>query len=192
MSEIKVMKIAITGTIGSGKSTVCEYLCTKGYDVFNCDKQNSILLQYPNEGYMKVKEAFQECVKDNELDKKLLASIVFNDKDKKDLLESIMHPLILKEMNKRTDNPLICEVPLLFEADWDKYFDVNVLVISDIDIIRNRLRLRGMEEDDIESRLKNQMSVEEKIKRADKIIYNNGSLTDLYIGTDRMLQQVLC
>ena len=55
------MKIAVTGTIGSGKSTVCAYLKEKGYDVFNCDEVNRDLLEPGNEGYIAVQETFPEC-----------------------------------------------------------------------------------------------------------------------------------
>ena len=56
----EVNRIAITGTIGSGKSVVCEYLRNKGYDVFDCDKENAILLEKGNEGYKAIKKVFSE------------------------------------------------------------------------------------------------------------------------------------
>ena len=186
------MRIAITGSIGSGKTVACEYLRLKGYDVFDCDKENAILLEENNKGYNEVLKAFPECFINEELDKKALADIVFSDRKKKKTLEDIMHPLILEKMNNRQDDPLIAEVPLLFEADWDKYFDVNILIVTDIDLVLERLIERGLDEKEAKRRLKNQMSVEEKIKRADKIIYNNGSLTDLYQAIDEVLEEVLC
>ena len=184
------MKIAITGTIGSGKSTVCEYIRSKGYDVFDCDLENAKLLLKDNEGYLKVKELFPECIVNDEIDKKILSEIIFSSIDKKELLESIMHPLILKQLNLRKDNPLFAEVPLLFEASWDKYFDKNILVVTNMDLVVGRLLEKGLLLDDINSRIKNQMSIEEKIKRADKIIYNNGSLNDLYLVIDEVLKEL--
>ena len=70
-------------------------------------------------------------------------------------------------------------------------FDHNILIVSDKDIIVNRLLDRGLDIQDINQRLNNQMSIEEKIKRADKIIYNNGSLSDLYNVVDEVLKQIL-
>ena len=189
MSETK--KIAITGTIGSGKTMVSEYLISKGYDVFNCDLENAKLLLPNNAGYLKVKEVFPDCFINDELDKAKLAAIVFNDENEKKKLEDIMHPLILAELFKRADNPLFAEVPLLFECDWDRYFDMNVLVVSDRDIIIDRLLHRGLTMKDIEGRMAAQMSVEEKINRADKIIYNNGSLNDMYDNIDYLLSEIL-
>ena len=188
----EINRIAITGTIGSGKSVVCEYLRNKGYDVFDCDKENARLLEKGNEGYNAIKKVFPECFKKDKLDKKMLSDIVFNDEEKKKILEMIMHPLILNSLNKRKDYPLFAEVPLLFEVDWDRYFDSNLLIVTDMDIVVDRLLERGMDKDDIESRLKNQMPVEEKIKRADKIIYNNGSLAMLYEYIDKWLEDILC
>ena len=186
------MKIAITGTIGSGKSTVCEYIRSKGYDVFDCDLENKYLLENDSKTLKKIKKHFPECVIDNKIDKKILSSIVFEDIKKKQLLESIMHPLILDRLLDRKDNPLFAEVPLLFEVDWDKYFDTNILVISNIDLVYERLKERGLDISDIENRINNQMDVNEKLKRADKIIYNNGSLDELYIAVDKIIEEILC
>ena len=187
------MKIAISGSIGSGKSVACEYLRqNKGYDVFDCDQVNRKLLEKDEAGYLKVKEAFPECFNDDELDKKKLSALVFNNEEEKKKLEDIMHPLILNELEKREDDPLFAEVPLLFEAGWDKYFDHNLLIVTDLDILVERLMERGLDKEDIYNRLSSQMSVEEKIKRADKIIYNNGSLSDLYKLIDLWLEEIIC
>ena len=187
------MKIAISGSIGSGKSVACEYLRqNKGYDVFDCDQVNRKLLEKDEAGYLKVKEAFPECFNDDELDKKKLSALVFNNEEEKKKLEDIMHPLILNELEKREDDPLFAEVPLLFEAGWDKYFDHNLLIVTDLDILVERLVERGLDKEDIYNRLSSQMSVEEKIKRADKIIYNNGSLSDLYKLIDLWLEEIIC
>ena len=185
------MKIAISGTIGSGKSEFCNYLRKKGYDVFDCDKENRKLLYKGHKGYRRVVKAFPEALIDNTLDKRKLSRIVFSDEKKRLQLEAIMHPLILEELNKRTDDPLFAEVPLLFEVNWDKYFDMNVLIASNRDIVVKRLIERGLDRSEIERRIAAQMDVEEKIKRADKIIYNNGSLTELYEAADGLLKEVL-
>ena len=185
------MKIGISGTIGSGKSEFCNYLRSLGYDVFDCDEVNRKLLEEDNIGYIEVCKAFPEAVIDDKLDKTKLSEIVFSDEKERLRLESIMHPLILNEMMKREDDPLFAEVPLLFECDWDRYFDMNVLVVSDRDIIIDRLLHRGLTMKDIEGRMAAQMSVEEKINRADKIIYNNGSLNDMYDNIDYLLSEIL-
>ena len=132
------MKIAVTGTIGSGKSTVCAYLKELGYDVFDCDEVN------------------------------------------RDLLEP-----------EREDEPLFAEVPLLFEAGWDPYFDLKILVVTDEETAFQRLKERGLSCEEIRNRLAAQMPVSEKMKRADKIIYNNDSLSKLYRIIDELLKEIL-
>lgn len=190
MSEIK--KIAITGTIGSGKTEACNYLKTKGYKVLSCDEINSTLLRNGNKGYDEVSKVFKESVVDKQIDKKILADIVFKDADKLNTLNSIMHPLILEEILNNKSVPLIVEVPLLFECAWDKYFDCNLLLVCDDKLALNRLLDRGIDQVEASRRIKYQMSVEEKIKRADKIIYNNGSLQDMYIELDKFIKDILC
>ncbi len=185
------MKIAISGTIGSGKSEFCNYLRKKGYDVFDCDKENRRLLYKGRKGYRRVIRAFPEAVGENGLNKTRLSKIVFSDENKRLQLEAIMHPLILEELNKRSDDPLFAEVPLLFEVNWDRYFDMNVLIVADQGNVYKRLRLRGLDEKQIKGRIAAQMDVKEKIKRADKIIYNNGSLSELYEAADRLLEEIL-
>lgn len=186
------MKIAITGTIGSGKTEVSNYIRSKGYYVFDADKTNSILLNKGNLGYLEVKKHFPEVFDGDDLNKARLASIVFSDSNKKRELESIMHPLILDEMNKESSkyDIFFAEIPLLFEVNWDSYFDISILVVSDDDVVIDRLvKYRGLTVQNAKMRIANQMSVREKIKRADEIIYNNSDLTDLYKKIDDILDK---
>jgi len=181
------MKIAITGTIGSGKTAVSNYLRKLGYDVFDCDEVNRRLLK--EKAYELLFNDFSECFIDDKLDKTKLSSIVFEDKEKKDRLESIMHPLIFEELKSRKDNPLFAEVPLLFESGWDEYFDEKILVVCDENTALLRLQKRGISVDEAINRIKNQMSVQEKINKATRIIYNNGSLDELYEAVDSYLER---
>ncbi len=185
-------KIAVSGSIGSGKSMVCAHLRERGFDVFDCDETNRRLLEPGEKGYLAIEKAFPMCFEDGKLDKKKLSSIVFENEEEKKKLEGIMHPLILEKMFERKDDPLFAEVPLLFEANWDIYFDETLLVVTDETLLLERLVLRGLSKEEAIARLKNQMSVAEKIKRADKIIYNNGSLEDLYKLVDDWLEDILC
>lgn len=185
------MAIGITGTIGSGKSTVTKYLSDKGYKIFSCDEYNKELLLEGSKAYPKIKKAFPEAFIDDVLDKKILADIIFNDVEKKEILENILHPLIIKKMKQEIKkNALIfCEVPLLFEADLDELFENILLVICDEEIALKRLKKRGLSLKDSEARIANQMDVETKVSRADYLIYNNGSLKDLYKNIDKWLKE---
>ena len=180
------MKIAITGTIGSGKSTVAAYLRDKGYFVFDCDEVNRELL---SSGVLI--DYFPECYENGLLNKKKLANIVFSDENKRLLLESIMHPLILERMKKESGkhDPFFAEVPLLFEVKWDKYFDEILLVVVDEKIALERLVDRGLSIEESKQRIKSQMSTKEKIERSDVIIYNDSSLFSLYEKIDGWLSK---
>ncbi len=185
------MKYAITGTIGSGKSEVSKYLRQKGYHVFDCDKYNAYLLEKDNAGYRLVKEYFLDCFDGDNLDKKKLANIIFNNLEKKKKLESLLHPLIFEEIKKESNmyNPFFAEVQLLFETGMDKYFDYKLLIVSDENITFDRLLKRGMNKEDIERRINNQMSAKDKIERSDGIIYNNLDLIYLYRQIDLWLKK---
>lgn len=185
------MKIAITGSIGSGKSTVSNYLREKGYEVFDCDKYNAYLLDNNKTVFNKIKKTFPEAIDDDKLNKKKLASIIFNNINDKRKLEDILHPLIIKEMLKRSkDNDIFfAEVPLLFETNLEANFDHNLLVVSDYDVTLKRLIKRGLNKEEAIIRLNNQMAVENKILRAEEIIYNNGNLNKLFKEVDKWLKK---
>lgn len=185
------MIVGITGSIGSGKSTVTKYLSDKGYNTFSCDEYNKELLNKDSIAYNKLKKAFPTCFKDKDLDKKALSSLIFNNKEEKDKLENILHPLIIKEMKRQIKNnkDIFIEVPLLFEANLDKYFEHILLVVCDEKIALERLEKRGLSKKESKERLKNQMPVKNKIIRANYLIYNNGSLNDLYKEIKKWLKE---
>lgn len=190
-NQIKDMKIAITGTIGSGKSKVCEYISKKGYSVFSCDEYNKFLLEKGNEGYLLIKKNFPECIKDDLIDKKTLAQIVFNDEDKRLLLEGLLHPLIIKKMMEETSGKdvFFAEVPLLFESGLESSFDSSWLIVCDENIALERLVIRGLSKQEAIERINTQMPVEDKKNKATEIIYNNKDLIDLYNNIDILLEK---
>ena len=184
------MKVAITGTIGSGKSEMSNYLRNKyGLFVFDCDKTNSETLE---NNPLLLKKDFSDCFDGDLLNKRKLADVIFNDISQRKRLESIMHPLILKEMFKdeKSHNPFYAEVPLLFESGWDKYFDLKVLVVSDEKIALERLKARGLSEKESKIRIKNQMSINDKMAKSDVIIYNNLNLASFYKEIDDWITNV--
>ena len=183
------MKVAITGSIGSGKTTACDYIRAKGYIVLDCDKINGEILN--DRGYELLSNEFSECFIDKVLDKDKLADIVFCDVEKRKKLEGILHPEILKVIENSSDDPLFVEVPLLFEVNWDKYFDCNVLITCEENKAIDRLVLRGISRPEAIRRISAQMPVEEKIKKANIIIYNNGNPQNLATSIDKLLSNLL-
>ncbi|MGN1344338.1 MAG: dephospho-CoA kinase [Traorella sp.] len=188
--------IAISGTMGSGKSTVLKYLKEKGYHVFDCDKINYDLQQKDALGYSKIIDTFgKEILDENQaIDRKKLASIVFSNQENKEKLEQIMHPLILQKLNEiHEQNKESCfvEVPLLYELGWERYFEDDWLIVSSNDNLFNRCRInRNMNDQMIQERLRYQMIQDEKIKKASQVIYNNDSLDSLYQKIDQLLERI--
>ena len=128
-------RIAVTGGIGSGKSSVMDALRDMGYPVFSCDEIYADMVNsadYLNE----LSKIFPKAVKDNRLDKKQLSQIVFNNPEALQRLNAISHPMIMQKLNERMNAcsaPLVfAEVPLLFENGFEKDFDSVIVVLRDI------------------------------------------------------------
>lgn len=187
--------IAITGTMASGKSTVLKYLKQLGYDTYDCDTINFDLQQINQKGYIEIVNTFGINILDENknIDRKKLASIIFSNELEKQKLEQIMHPLILEKLNEIKNNIqklTFIEVPLLYELNWQKYFDEDWLVISDKSkLIERCIQNRNMNINQIEERIKTQMSVEEKIKRAKIIINNDSTLENLYKQINELIER---
>ncbi len=127
-------KIAITGGIGSGKSTVSRRIQQAGYPVFSCDELYKNILHNPT--YIeKIKERFPSCIIDGEIDKRKLASIVFKNKEQRAALNSIAHPLVMQALFQRmeecTSHLVFAEVPLLFECNYQTQFDEVIVVLRE-------------------------------------------------------------
>ena len=183
------MKVAITGTIGSGKTFVSDYLRSKDLYVFDCDKYNAYLLDTNNDVLNKILDSFPKSVNHLCINKKMLAKEVFNNDDKRKKLESIMHPYIIDKIKEEASlhDLFIAEVPLLFEAGLESFFDIIILIVANDKISRLRLNEKGYSDEDIKSRMASQLPIEIKMKRANEIIYNNGSFLDLYNEIDKLI-----
>ena len=186
------MRIAISGTIGSGKTTVCNYLRSKGLKVFDCDEANRELLKKGNKGYNALISEFNGILDANgEIDKSMLAAKVFSDDKALKRLDAIMHPLILEVMLDTMDEECyIAEVPLLFETEFKNYFDYKLLIAISDELAIKRLSKRGFSKEAAKSRLAKQMNVNEKIRLADEVIYNDSDEASLYLKIDKWLERI--
>lgn len=128
------VKIAITGGIGSGKSLACQHLQALNYPVFSCDEIYKEIIISPIY-VQKIQEIFPDCIQNGQIDRKLLANIVFNNEEKRKQLNAIAHPLIMQtlfeKMSKAQNNIVFVEVPLLFEGNHEKEFDKVIVVTRD-------------------------------------------------------------
>lgn len=187
--------IGITGGISSGKSTASNYIKDKGYKIIDADIISRQIMEYNKEGYIRVKKAFPEAFVGDVLDRKLLASIIFNDYHKREVLNNIMHPIIkekiIEEINK-SEGIVFLDVPLLFETHFDDLCDVTILISVDKETQIKRLMARdNIEREYAVKKIDSQMSLEEKAKKADYVIYNNQSIDILKNNIDEVLGVIL-
>ncbi|HBA53471.1 MAG TPA: dephospho-CoA kinase [Syntrophorhabdus aromaticivorans] len=178
--------IGITGILGSGKTTVSNILSKEGFPVIDIDRLGKEITDHI-ETINEIKEIFGgEYVTDNKVDVEKLRNIAFQNIDTRKKLESIIHPKAraelwkrIEEFKKRGTKTVIVDAPLLFETGLYKRLDKVVVVSATMDIIKKRLRMRGMEEEDADRRLPHQIPLKEKEKMADWVICNNGTETEL-------------
>jgi dephospho-CoA kinase len=184
---MKMVKVGLTGSIGTGKSTVAQIFKQLGAYVIDADKIVHSLLKR-DDVKKKIKDIFGDVFDDNgEVDKKKLASIVFSNPEKKKLLENILHPLVfqeiqnwLKEIEKKDpEGVAVAEVPLMIETGSYKNYDKVIVVYAPENLQLKRLLKKGMSEEEAIKRIKSQMPIDEKVKYADIVIYNTGSIEEL-------------
>lgn len=182
-------KIAITGGIGSGKTSACEYLMQRGFAVVSADK---ISKQITAEGEVidRIVKIFGEDVAadDGQLDRKRLRERVFDSLEERRLLENITFAEImkrlwnfLKEREKAGDKFAFAEIPLLFEHKLQKDFDEIWLVTANKDVRLHRIMTRdGVTMSSAQKIMDVQMPENKKLEQSDYVFYNDGDITDMY------------
>ena len=191
------MIIGVTGSIGSGKSTVSQLLEKYGMYIIDCDKISHSIDDIP-EYKNTIKEVFGCDVFDGEkIDRKKLASFVFENKEKVKLLESISFPIIINEIHKKKDisikNKKICvyDAPTLFNAGLDKECDFVIGVIAEKHVRIERAKQRGtLTEEEILKRVMIQPDDKYYIDRCDFIIDNSGTLDELEIQLNSIIKKL--
>lgn len=193
--------IGLTGGIASGKSTVSAYLAAKGVTVLDADQISRMLTGPQGKACAAIAEAFgEECLRsDGAVDRKKLSERVFGDLQARDRLNGIVHPLVLQEILQGLDecrvqgeNAAVLDVPLLFESGMDQYCDTvwTVSAGQELRIMRGMER-SGCTKEEMLARMGAQMTDEEREARASAVIYNEGTLEQLYSNVDTLLQGVL-
>jgi dephospho-CoA kinase len=181
-----VLIVALTGNYGMGKTTVLEMFRDLGAATLKTDQVVDTLLK-DAPVLETIRKEFGDGVfsGDRGLNREKLSSIVFRDSGKRDILEKILHPLVferIEEFLKGMANKVagkgvvIIEIPLLFEKGYTKRFSKNIVVYTDEEIALKRLEELGITRDNAMLRLNAQMPIKEKVKRADFVIDNSGSL----------------
>jgi len=171
------MRIAIIGGIGSGKSEAMKIAKERGFECISADEINAELLRTPS--YIaKIAAQFPTAVKDGAVDKKALASIVFADEQKRQILNSIAHPEIMAKIREFDAPRVAVELPLYVEGG-ERDFDEVVLVKTPMCLRIKRLKKRGLAKKEAIARIKSQPSDRTLKKYATRVLYNGGSLQKL-------------
>ncbi len=185
-----MLKIGLTGGIGSGKSKVSSVLAKLGSYIFDADAEAKKLLN-DNENVQKdINSEFGSDVLDHtgKIDRKKLAKVAFQDEDHQIILNSIIHPFVFKELDKQFEKisnqnkyaSFMVDGALIFESGLDQHLDSVVLIASLLKYRIERVLKRGnLSREDILRRIDLQWTDEQKTEMADYTIYNNGTEKEL-------------
>ena len=186
--------IGLTGGIAGGKSLVSQQLAERGAVVIDADKLGHDAYRKGSETFRAVVEAFGTDVVggDGEIDRKALGAKVFAEPEARRRLEAIVWPAMrgmmeerLAELRAKNTSVAVLEAALLIEADWLPLVDEVWLVTASPETVRQRLAERnGMTAEQADSRVRAQLSNEERRAYADVVIENDGSLEDLQRAVD--------
>lgn len=196
MNQNKV--IGLTGSIATGKSQVSNYLKNKGIKVIDADLIARDVANYKTVKNKIKREFGDDLYKDDKLDRKKLAEIIFARKIHRQKLNSIMHPEIYKKIKKESDSAdglVFIDIPLLFEnEDLNKKYGLVFDEIWLVYVDRERQIERLMKRDDIskdyaEEKINSQIPVDEKRKKSDVIIDNSGTLEETFAQVEENLRK---
>jgi len=197
-----MIKLAITGSIASGKSVAESYLKQKRIPSIDADMIVHRLLSEDKEVIEKICLLFNTdkngiLDENGKISRKKLGKIVFNDKDKLKQLEEIIHPKVKEEINRffeeNKNRPIAAAVvPVLYEAGMQNLFDYVVLVSTKKELQIKRLMERdSLTRDQAEKRINLFIDEEEKIKKADFVVYNNLDINNTMLQIEKILKGML-
>jgi dephospho-CoA kinase len=175
-----MIKIGITGGIGSGKSIICEVFKKLGVPIYNADVRAKTLTNEDKQIREKLTSKFGNTLyKKNELDRGMLADIIFKDNTALTFVNSVIHPAVeldfIKWCNQYDHKAyIINEAALHFESGVNKKMDKMITVYAPADLRIKRVMMRNtMTQEEVMNRINNQLPDEEKMKRSDFVIYND-------------------
>ena len=181
-----MLKIGLTGGIGSGKSTAADFFRQQGIEVIDLDQIARRIVELGSAALDQISEHFGDGIRTGrgELDRQKLGSIIFNDGAEKRWLESLLHPLIQREMAKRITASnsayVVIEIPLLAENGHRRDVDRVLVIDSEPQAQLERARARGNQsEEQIKKIIGLQASRQARNALADEIVENHGSRAEL-------------
>ncbi|NOU16094.1 MAG: dephospho-CoA kinase [Bacteroidales bacterium] len=176
-----MLKLGITGGIGSGKTLVCSIISAMGYPVFNADSVARRIVEEDSKIILCIKEVFGDDIYvNNLLNRRRVAELVFSNPNLLETLNSIVHPAVKEYFNSwvlnyQSRSLVVEEAAILFESGTYKNLDKIVVVTAPLELRINRVKERdGVSREAILNRINSQFSQDELIKRGDYIIENDG------------------
>lgn len=201
MLKKPVIKIAVTGGLSSGKSTVCNDFKELGAFIVSADTiVHQLLSSKTPLGKEIIALLGPEIVMDGEIDRAQIAKKVFSDETALKKLEQLLHPTVMEKIDTQYQNTVdngttpffVAEVPLLFEAQWERHFDHTIAVVADPSICKARFQgSTGYGEDEYKKRMARQYTMFEKARRADFVVVTNGSRNNVRFQVQQLYKKVL-
>jgi len=185
---LKLKKIAITGGVASGKTSVCRLFQALGAFVVNTDAIVHELLDPDTDLGQQIIRLFgPEILADGKLRRKMIAEKAFKDQQQLAKLEKLLHPAVLRKIEKLysqachegTYTSFVVEIPLLFEIQGESFYDCIVAVLADESISRRRFEQAGFTSEEYDRRMRRQLSPHHKAELSSYTIQNNGTFDDL-------------
>lgn len=198
---LRLKKIAITGGVASGKTSVCQFFKELGAYVVNADAIAHELLKPDTDlGQQIIRQFGHEIIENGKISRRIIAEKAFRDPKQLQKLEELLHPAVLQKIeelytaaSKRgTHSSFVVEIPLLFEIGAEPFYDVIVAVITEEKNAKNRFEQAGFQKTEYDLRMSRQLKPEQKAAKSHHTIHNNGSLVDLrneVIQLDRIIHK---
>lgn len=197
-----MLNVGLTGGIATGKSTVVRMLVKKGARVIDHDALVHTLQEPGRPVWNRIVEAFGREILDagGRIDRKTLGVLVFGDEERRKVLEGIVHPAVLEEAQRERDRIgrkderaiVLSDIPLLLEVGMQGLFDLILLVYAPPEVqIARVMKRNSMTRDEAVARLEAQMPIDEKLKRADVVIRNDGTMKELQQRVDEVWEELL-
>jgi dephospho-CoA kinase len=176
----KTLKIGLTGGIGAGKTYISSLFAKRGIAIYDSDLRAKVLMVNHEDLVLQIKDYFGENAyhKDGSLNRFHIANIVFHDTEKLNLLNNLVHPVLKQDAQQWFEQQegiyAIQEAAILFESHMEKYMDYTIMVYAPVVIRENRVIKRdNISLSEVRARIHKQMPDEEKVKKADFVIYND-------------------
>ena len=192
--------IAITGGIGSGKSTFCSKLKEKGFKIHSSDEQVAKIYKNPEKKFVTYLRTIglSKSISKKNIDKKIVSKIIFENKQIRKKLELYIFKIVrkkrsyfIKQEKQKKTKLIFIDIPLLFENNLEKQFNKVISIIASKRVRLKRLKkTRKMTENQFKSITRSQTSDVIRKKKSDYVIYNNSTLKDYKIKINKLISKL--